>query len=214
MIAFHVSWTWIFQYVIWNYTLLCYLLCVYQGCELQTLVNLGEVWEAYTLADYHLVWKSIPGYSYSYQITPVITIHAKTSCSALYQPCFLPDLFCLILLLVWTESSINKSWKNMQGCNVSWALNGSDEERDGAQLPREVALHKMRKQRNLYKKRVGAFSAISVLFEFRWVMWSCCLSALLSLRHSLPPFPLFFTLNWQISPTVRGKSVCLKYNLK
>lgn len=65
------------------------------------------------------------------------------------------------------------------------------------------------KQRNSYKVRVGAFSAISVLFEFRWVMWSCCLSAPLSLRH---PFLLFFffTLNCQMSPTVRSKSFYLR----
>lgn len=31
--------------------------------------------------------------------------------------------------------------------------------------------------------RVGAFSAIFVLFESRWVMWSCCSSVLLSLGH-------------------------------
>lgn len=50
------------------------------------------------------------------------------------------------------------------------------------------------KQRNSYKVRVGAFSAISVLFEFRWVMWSCCLSALLSLRRSLLLFSS--SLHW------------------
>lgn len=46
------------------------------------------------------------------------------------------------------------------------------------------------KQRNSDKVRVGAFSAISVLFESRWVMWSCCLSAVLSLR--LHTFLFFF----------------------
>lgn len=40
--------------------------------------------------------------------------------------------------------------------------------RDGVQLPREVASDKTEgKQRNSYKVRVGAFSAISVFFEFR-----------------------------------------------
>lgn len=57
------------------------------------------------------------------------------------------------------------------------------------------------KQKNSYKVRVGAFSAISVLFESRWVMWSCCLSALLSLRHhSLLSFFLFLPLlHWIVN---------------
>lgn len=73
------------------------------------------------------------------------------------------------------------------------------------------------RQRNSYKVRVAAFSAIFVLFEFRWVMRSCCLSARLSLGHPSLPLspPFFFTRNCQMSPIVTWKSFwvrcCLQY---
>ena len=80
--------------------------------------------------------------------------------------------------IVMPRSPLGKEARGLRGCHEG-------------RLTRETG-----KQRNSYKVRVGAFSAISVLFESRWVMWSCCLSALLSLRHhfllSFRLFPLFF----------------------
>lgn len=71
------------------------------------------------------------------------------------------------------------------------------------------------RQRNGNKVRVAAFSAIFVLFEFRWVMWSCCLSARLSLgQPSLPHPTFFFTQNCQMSPTATSKSFWVRCCLK
>ena len=76
--------------------------------------------------------------------------------------------------IVMPRSPLGKEARGLRGCHEG-------------RLTRETG-----KQRNSYKVRVGAFSAISVLFESRWVMWSCCLSALLSLRHHfLLSFRLF-----------------------
>lgn len=61
------------------------------------------------------------------------------------------------------------------------------------------------KQRNSDKVRVGAFCAISVLFESRWVMWSCCLSAVLSLR--LYTFLFFFPV---VFTELKNKPLCQK----
>lgn len=73
------------------------------------------------------------------------------------------------------------------------------------------------KQRNSYKVRVGAFSAISVLFESRWVMWSCCLSALLSLGHHFllffPSLSFFFFFYTELEAKKKKKSFFPQNNL-
>lgn len=105
-------------------------------------------------------------------------IHANSVC---VRPSEMPSA-CNVM----ASSPLGKEAQGPRGCH------------EGS-LTRETG-----KQRNSYKVRVGAFSAISVLFESRWVMWSCCLSALLSLRHhfllllsiSFLLFFFFFTLNW------------------
>lgn len=149
--------------------------------------------------------------SQSYKIKDLIS-HSEDGENAFF---FLEKsgLFFLYNELIWNNCKFQQfKWpRAFKKVPVSVPL-GSD----GVQASRIVTEHSRQgDKRNSYKVRVAAFSAIFVLFEFRWVMWSCCLSALLSLRcppkpspsppHTPPP-PSFFTPNCQMSLTVTSKS--------